>query len=148
MKRPHRFRTINNVSRETFNYVRDNPMQSRKQIVEALTLRGFKPQSVDSLLAQMIRAGSISRNEIGAYRALYDEFQPIKAKARKAQPQPSAGIAALATETKAKKAPVQEAPAKTAIILNRGWTPDKAIENLNVMQARALYDKLKTIFGG
>lgn len=154
MKKDFGFKPTNNVSRETFNYVRDNPFQARRQIKEALTSRGFKEGSIDALLTQMRNGGLISRSPDGTYVAKVQEFQPIKVKtkikkaliehahkAKKTEP-PSAGIAALASDTK------QEAKTKTSIILNRGWSPEKAIENLNVIQARALYDELKKIFGG
>jgi hypothetical protein len=143
MQRGHNFKPTNNVSRETFNYVRDNPAQQRKQIVEALTLRGFKSASVDSLLAQMIRSGSVRRDDDKRYFATTNEFAPIKAASKKRE-QPSAGIAALSTDT---AAPARDIT-KKSIILNHAWTPQKAIENLTVFQARALYDELKNLFGG
>ena len=152
VEKTYGFKTTNNVTRETFNYVRDNPFQARRQIKEALTRRGFKEGSIDALLTQMRNGGLIERTTNGQYVAKANEFHPVKLKdkvkpkapahkAKKAEP-PSAGIAALAPDTK------QEAKPKTSIILNRGWTPEKAIENLNVVQARALYDELKRIFGG
>jgi hypothetical protein len=154
MTRPVGFNVTNNVSRETFNYVRDNPYQTRKQIIDALELRGFKSSSVDSLLVQMTRAGSLARDDEKRYAATTNEFMPIrstykkktaKQRAEMGLPKPSAGIAALRPDT----TPAQEpAPRKNAIIVSHNWTPQKAIENLTVFQARALYDELKKLFGG
>lgn len=144
MTKVHNFKPTNNVSRETFNYVRDNPAQQRKQIVEALTLRGFKSSSIDSLLVQMIRVGSLRRDDDKRYFAKTPEFVPIKAINKKKEVQPSAGIAALSTDT---AAPARDIT-KKSIIVNHSWTPQKAIENLTVFQARALYDELKKLFGG
>ena len=150
MKRDYGFKPTNNVSRETFNYVYNHAGQTGKQIIAAMKERGFNESSVGSLLTQMVRIKSLKRDQYGAYFPLTKEYQPIKSVAKKKIDKPeqpsksmtvSVGIAALNADT------TQEAKPKTSLILNRGWTPDKAIENLNVMQARALYDKLKTIFG-
>lgn len=146
MQKESLFKPTNNVSRETFNYVRDNPYQHRKDIVNTLKLRGFKATSVEVLLAQMCRAGSLTKDTEDRYKALVPEFVTIKTKVKKpvsaAKTAPSQGIAALATDT------AQEPKQKVSLILNRGWTPEKALENLNVLQARALYDYLKNVFGG
>lgn len=146
MQRQHNFQPTNNVSRETFDYVCTHAGQKNKQIISAMKARGFNASSVGSLLTQMVRVKSIRRDQNGAYFPLTNEYVPIKAAPKKkkdvAQEPPSAGIAALNADT------TQKAKTKTSIVLNRGWTPEKAIENLNVIQARALYDELKKIFGG
>lgn len=153
VKKDYGFKPTNNVSRETFQYVYDHAGQTGKQIIAAMGARGFNSSSVGSLLTQMVRVGSLKRDQHGGYFPLTHEYQPIKSVPKKRivpQPAPeqpsksmtvSVGIAALNADT------TQETTPKTSLILNRAWTPDKAIENLNVMQARALYDKLKTIFG-
>jgi hypothetical protein len=158
MTRPVGFNVTNNVSRETFNYVRDNPYQTRKQIIDALGLRGFKASSVDSLLVQMTRSGSLSRDDEKRYVATTNEFTPIKSTYKKKTAKqrvemgiskPSAGIAALRPDTTPEHEPTPTpAPYMNSIIVSHAWTPHKAIKNLTVFQARALYDELKKLFGG
>lgn len=133
----------NNVSRETFNYVRDNPNNGRKQIQAALTKKGFKAGSIDALLTSMTRARLIEKQDDNTYVAREQEYRPLKGRDKPLQ-KPSAGIAALSTDT---AAPARDIT-KKSIILNHAWTPQKAIENLTVFQARALYDELKKLFGG
>jgi len=151
MKKDYGFKATNNVSRETFQYVYNHAGQKGKQIIAAMKERGFNESSVGSLLTQMVRIKSIRRDQEGGYFPLTNEYQPIKSVSKKrivprpTQPQSNemtvnVGIAALNAEP-------TPAPRKNSLILNRDWTPYKAIENLNVFQARALYDELKKMFG-
>jgi hypothetical protein len=57
--------------------------------------------------------------------------------------QTAQGIAALPPQGGEKEMRVP-----TAIHLTRGWSAQKEVEKLSVVQARQLYDLLKTIFGG
>jgi len=154
----HRFKPTNNASRETFNAVRDFPNQKGVFYVEMLGKKGFKSSTVSTLLYQMTRNGQIAKAKDGCLVTTSTAYSPVKTlkKVRDIVPdknvvrelianvdKPSVGIAALSTDTAA-PAP---APRKNSLILNRDWTPYKAIENLNVFQARALYDELKKMFG-
>lgn len=162
----HRFKPTNNASRETFNAVRDFPNQKVAFYVEMLTKKKFKPTTVQALLYQMVKQGQMVKAADGCLVTTSNSYAPVKTTRKSKDVKPdinvvrelianvdkpnkpsksmavSVGIAALNSDT------AQEAKPKTSLILNRAWTPEKAIENLNVMQARALYDKLKTIFGG
>ena len=151
----HRFKPTNNVSRETFNAVRDFPNQKGVFYVEMLGKKGFKSSTVSTLLYQMTRNGQIAKAKDGCLVTTSTAYSPVKTlkKVRDIVPdknvvrelianvdKPSVGIAALNAEP-------TPAPRKNSLILNRDWTPYKAIENLNVFQARALYDELKKMFG-
>ena len=48
----HLFEVTNNVSRETFNFVRDNPGCNMAQIKQAMAAKGFNTRSAGSLLTQ------------------------------------------------------------------------------------------------
>ena len=69
---------------------------------------------------------------------------------------PAAGIAALPPQDKAVfQDPLDEAHRKHAeravkrsLLVNHNWDAQKEVEKLSVVQARALYDLLKQIFGG
>jgi hypothetical protein len=151
----HRFKPTNNASRETFNAVRDFPNQKGVFYIEMLGKKGFKSSTVSTLLYQMARNGQIAKAKDGCLVTTSSAYSPVKTlkKVKDVVPdkklvrelianvdKPSVGIAALNAEP-------TPAPRKTSLILNRDWTPYKAIENLNVFQARALYDELKKMFG-
>ena len=162
------FTKTNNITEETFNYVRDNPGQTATQIYAGLTARGFKESSASSLLSQFRRQGLIRRDEQLRFYANQQTYTPIKAsktfkaeqvrqakvlraeKARqakalkakaKAQQLPSQGIAALKAEAGGKVTGV------TSSVVT-AWDADTIINNIGLKQARALYDELKKIFGG
>lgn len=171
------FNITNNVSRETFNYIKNNPGSTRKEIMRALEDKGLAGGSVSSLIAQMRRNKMIHvTNDL--YYADIPEYRPIKsnkamAKIEKAQQQTptpkrkyerktTTGIGALLREKlEAIPAPSQDAmdaaayamgggavtPKRMATIV-RYQEPDEIIKNLTVFQARDLYDRLKQIFGG
>ena len=142
----------NNVSRETFNYVKASPNSTSAQVCAVLEKRGFKESSVGSLLAQFVKQGMMSRDESGRYKTLVPEYTPLKSnKATKSlkavQPlkrkvgRPkgqSLGIAALKPE----------AGGKATGVISSQWDAETVINNIGLKQARALYDELKKIFGG
>jgi hypothetical protein len=133
------FSVTNNVSRATFNYVRDN-IGTTVHTVEALVAQGFKKSSVTSLITQMLRQSIIKKNAQGLLYTDLKEYTPLKSnkKIKKklviVKKQPSAGSAALKTDT----TPVIKPP----------WTPAEVLDKLTVIQARALYDELMRIFTG
>ena len=146
------FTVTNNVSRETFNYVKASPNSTSAQVCAVLEKRGFKESSVGSLLAQFVKQGMMSRDESGRYKTLVPEYTPLKSnKATKSlkavQPlkrkvgRPkgqSLGIAALKPE----------AGGKATGVISSQWDAETVINNIGLKQARALYDELKKIFGG
>lgn len=144
---PQQFTPTNNVSRETFNYVRDNPNCNSSDIRSALTARGFNAGSVGSLITQFTKQNQFARDHKGRYKALVREYTPLKS-TRKYRAEgtrvnnivtkpKSAGIAALHVDT----------TTQTSFSVTP-WTTDGIISKLSVIQARALYDELKKIFGG
>jgi hypothetical protein len=144
-KKPiHNFSVTNNVSRETFNYVRDNPTGTVMDARDALVAQGYKKTSVTSLITQMLRQGMIVKNSQGLLYTNLKEYTPLKSNKKTAKQvarkpytkrQPSdAGIAAL--------------QADIAEILKPAWTTSDVLDKLTVIQARALYDELMRIFTG
>lgn len=154
----------NNVSRVTFNYVRDNPGSTRMEIIKELGHQGFGKGSVSSLLAQM-RKSKMVHDTNGLWYADVKEYEPIKnanyKKKAKAKPEKkgTTGIGAL---LKAKlenmPEPSQDAmdaaayamtghrPVLTKLV--RTQAPEDIIGNMTVYQARDLYMHLKSMFGG
>lgn len=175
---PHRFGVTNNVSRETFNYVKDNPGSTRKEIIAALEHRNFMEKSTSSLLSQMVRQKMMHITN-GLYYADIPEYVPIKThkpvkskglvparepvKEKRKYTKKSEGIGAL-LKAKIESAPVPSQTAFDAAAyamgsparvdrsvltkLVRTKSPESIVENMNVLQARELYDYLRKIFGG
>jgi len=153
----HLFKPTNNASRETFNAVRDFPNQQPAFYANMLEKKGFKHNTVRSLVYQMSRQGQFNIDAHGNLSTKANAYVPIKStkvlkvlkpknpamvKEANAPVQP-AGIAALPPQDK-------PAPRKAthSLIVNHNWDAQKEVDKLSVMQARALYDLLKTIFGG
>jgi hypothetical protein len=149
----HQFKPTNNASRETFNAVRDFPNQQPTFYANMLEKKGFKHNTVRSLVYQMSRQGQFNIDAHGNLSTKSNAYVPIKStkvmkaknpamvKEPHAPAQPAAGIAAL---------PPQDSKPKVtrSLIINHTWDAQKEVDKLSVMQARALYDLLKTIFGG
>jgi hypothetical protein len=156
-KMPNRFQTSNNVMRITFDHVRDNPNLTTMEHAHMLVKKGFKENSVVSVLSQLVRAGQVQKDDERLLSVTCNEYQPIKQKARirtktkgnTHQSSAKAGIAALPKKAAAK--PVEKTVEKrepASIVLTRNWSAQDVVDKLTVMQARSLYDLLKQIFGG
>lgn len=174
------FNVTNNISRETFQYIKDNPGSTRKEIIQALEHRGFASGSVSSLIAQMRRNNLIHETN-SLYYADADEYRPLKslkaikkleakAKAAPVEVKPkrkyvkratTEGIGALLKDKlESMPAPSQDALDAAACAMGgqrrldkpfltklvRTKSPESIVENLNVLQARELYDYLRNIF--
>ena len=148
------FNVTNNISRVSFQYIKDNPGSTRKEIITALDHQGFNSGSTSSLIAQM-RRNKMIHEKNGLHYADVDEYRPLKSlkaiKKMEGEPIPkrkyekkSEGIAALRADT----APVLDIPVQRSFLtkLVRTQDPDDIIKNLSVFQARELYDRLKQIF--
>jgi hypothetical protein len=164
----------NNVSRETFAYIKNNPGSTRLEIIKGLEDRGFTKGSVSSLIAQM-RKNKMTHETNGLWYADIDEFTPIKnlnyakkkasvAPATKSVPKKGVtGIGAL-LKAKLEAAPMpmpsqaamdaaaramEPAPMpKRVISLVRNKQPQDILKDLTVYQAYDLYRELKEMFGG
>ena len=166
------FNVTNNISRVTFNYIKDNPGSTRKEIIEALAHQGFAGGSTSSLIAQMRRNNMIHETN-NAYYADIPEYRPIKSlKAlkkidapiapakRKYEKKAVTGIGALLRE-KLENTPMPSQDAldaaayamgghtpKRMISLVRVKTPEDILKDMTVYQAHDLYRHLKEMFGG
>lgn len=159
----------NNVTRATFDYVQNNSGHTGEQVRTALVAKGFKINSVTSLLAQFVKQGLLVKDVEGRYYAKVAEYTTLKASKRfkaegkrksKIVTSPrSAGIAALKPEPTPKKkdsltgvipsmvtapAPVVLAPTKPYVAMT--WDAETVINNIGLKQAHALYKELQTYF--
>jgi len=166
------FGVTNNVTRMTFNFIRDNPGCTAGDACDALVPKGYKACSVTPIISQLIKCGTVSRDlDTRQLRALTSEYRPISAASQKLrlsegrvvvgpdskpkraytkrQKPQDAGIAALPVQVAMPPVVQEEAPrAPAAIILSRNWSAQGVVDKLSVVQARQLYDALKQIFGG
>jgi hypothetical protein len=159
---PNLFNVTNNVSRSTFNYIKDNPGSTRQEIIIALEHTGFTKASVAALISQMNKAKMIHKTNDLWYVDV-PEYIPIKnvgyvKKKAKAEKKTTGGTgigALLKAKIEATPTPDRlEIPANiptqratmTTIVRNR--TPEEIIGNMTVYQARELYVHLKQMFGG
>jgi hypothetical protein len=150
----------NNVTRATFNYIHAHPQTTSQAAVRDLEKQGYKASSVTALFAQMTRSNLIVRDVNGGYRALVDEYIPMKNNQKRATPKKlikahskvkpakateskAVGIAALQTD--GAEAQVTKRVITTII---RSRTPEDILNDMNVRQAKELYDYLKNLFGG
>jgi hypothetical protein len=156
MGKPY-FTVTNNVSRETFNYIKNHPNLTTAEVAKALVKQGFKDGSVTSICAQLSKQGQVLKDaRTKRLVAIATEYTPLKAASkfkssnasktalkvvkRRDVPQ-DAGLAAIAPKEKVDTS-------RSTIVLNRNWTAQGVVEKLSVVQARELYDLLKQIFGG
>jgi hypothetical protein len=133
----------NNVSRETFNCVRDNPGLTRAEIVEKLGRLGFKKSSVSSLIAQFMRDGQFRTSGTKLY-AINNEYKNLPQTRKKKQ------IRKVTAGAKPKAVEVPETPTPPAMLVRRPMPSFNAQEMVNrwsAYQAREVYQELKTIFG-
>jgi hypothetical protein len=168
------FNITNNISRVTFEYIKNNPGSTRKEIIQALEHQGFACDSTSSLIAQMRRNQMIHETN-SAYYADIAEYRPIKSlKAlrrmdapiapvappkRKYEKKAVTGIGALLREKMdaaidrgaldAAARVMEPAPTnKRFVSLVRNQQPQDVLKDMTVYQARELYDHLKQMFGG
>lgn len=165
------FNITNNISRVTFDYIKNNPGSTRKEIIRALEHQGFAGGSTSSLIAQMRRNNMIHEKD-NFYYADIAEYRPIKSlKAMKKMEQVPAppkrkyekkavtGIGALLRE-KLEAQPSQAALDAAIAVLDvpkqRGFmtslvrtkSPQDILKDMTVYQAHELYVHLKQMFGG
>lgn len=153
-KLPHAFKPTNNVSRETFNAVRDNPRLQYKDLCRMMANRGFNVASIGSLLTQMYNCGMITKDDMGRYTALQTEYTPIKASKRVKLKKK---VAVPATKKKAEKEGIaaletQDAVAKKLVVVRKqeapaSFDPEQLLSTLSFAQVMALYKRIKTMVG-
>jgi hypothetical protein len=141
------FNVTNNITRTTFEFVRDRPGVHYKSAINALTARGFKENSITALLSQMRRAGLIVRDADDRYTAVGTEYVPMKASS-KIKPKSVKHFTNKPAKADAWTPPAlyeNPAPPPAAVTAN---DVDYLLNTLPIKQARELYDALHKIFGG
>jgi hypothetical protein len=140
------FTVTNNVCRNTFNFVRDNPGMTRVEEARELAKQGYKTGSVSSLLGQMLKQGLMRESAYLLY-ATTNEYTPIKStKALKAlaakPPEQQRKIVKIVNPNTGKVLNPTPAP------VEKPWEPSDVIDKLSVRQALALFKELRNILVG
>lgn len=145
------FAVTNNVTRITFEYVRDNPGKTRIEINKELEAKGFNAGSVSSLLGQMLKQGMLRENAHLLY-ATANEYTPIKSskklKAMAAKPQEQQRKKVVLINKRTGEVVGAAPKVEPTPQINSAWDAEVMLNNLSIKQARALYDELRKIFGG
>ena len=144
-------RTITtNVTRATFNHVKNNPGIPRAELISQLETMGQLRTSAASMVSQLLRNGNIEYIGNGLF-ATQEEYAPlqndtprpkrsVKAKVTAPETTPqSAGLPSILSVSVHDPVPTYATPAD--------WTVDSVIGSLNVRQAMAVYSELRNIFG-
>jgi hypothetical protein len=156
----------NNVMRETFNFINNNPGMTCKMIATRMEKDGFKPSSVTSVVSQLWRSEQLQKDGI-TYRTAVPEYLPMsastnaritrlkkrveelkvvaKSKGITALPVKSGGIAALAPMPAPELPKYRPRPEASHV---KPFDPKDILNPLTVYQARALYNELEAMFGG
>ena len=155
------FQITNNLNRAAFNEIRDNP-GTRKQVNDTLVSRGYKLGSVSAVIGQMLRQGVAQLDDEGVLHVTVSEYVPLKshktlANMKKKQKQIVVDVRKKKVEVvvKEEKRPVSSSSAGIAAIVHPKnplpqsvlWSVRSVLESLSVLQARAVYDELKKLFG-
>ena len=148
----HLFKTTNNVTRSTFNAVRDNPGCKRKPILAQLETQGFKLASTTSILSQMIKQRLVREEDDGTLYANFKDYVPLKGTSK-----PKVKVKVKAVKA-VKAAPIETAPQPQAMGTTKvqsAWSNKRRdvdieewLNEVPLMQARMVYMRLKKIFEG
>lgn len=145
-----KFTPTNNVTRVTFEYVKQHPGLTGGEISRTLEAQGYKQGSTSSVLTQMLYHGHIRRDDDRKLYAVANEYTPIKrnmsAKNAKVKVKPAWPAKPKAAKT---PKPAKVKPAKpVAPVIQPATDVGVMLSTMSITQARALYDELKKIFGG
>lgn len=154
-----KFKPTNNVTRITFDYIKQHPGLTGGEVSRALVAQGYKQGSTSSVMTQMLYQGQLRRDDERKLYTSVDNYIPIKrhlnaktavVKVKSLKP----------TKTKApnppkpaKVKPAKVKPAKYAFYpvateIKPATDVGVMLSTMSITQARALYDELKKIFGG
>jgi endo-1,4-beta-D-glucanase Y len=146
------FKPTNNVTRSTFESVRDNPGLPKGDYIRRLEAMGFKKASTSSLLSQMVRQGQIWVGSDGALRPNAKDYTPIKSAKTMANKEKKAAKPTKTLKLKTSKADASPVPvsAGLAALVDERIERDEVKHIMNTISlpdAKRLYNALATYFG-
>jgi len=152
-KQKNVFKPTNNVTRETFNFIKAHYGCTSTQVKDAMVERGYKKSSVHSLITQMVRNKLVIRGLDGRLATVVPEYVPIKNR------KPTAKKTKVKL-TKTKEGfvdkitkPVETAPkvGTTSVKPETKPAPNQltaqyVMDNINLYEAKALFKILRMVF--
>jgi hypothetical protein len=150
-KGPKLFAPTNNVSQQTFNFIRDNAGCARTYVIRTLVNQGHKKSSVSSLVGQMLRQGHIYTGSDGTLYANGKEYMPIKSAKTIANREKKLKVK-TSTPTKKYKTKEVPVPAGIASLVEEHKERVERDEVKHIMNtislpdAKRLYNSLATYF--
>ena len=140
---PQFFKPTNNVTRETFIYIQTHYGCTSIQVKDALVARGFKKNSVHSLITQLVNSKQVIRDKEGRLAAIVNEYVPIKSSSRKAKStitKPERKVPEFVIDIPTP--PKAERKADTTEHL----TAQYVLHRINLYEAKKLHQELTRIF--
>ena len=132
----HNFKPTNNNTRITFNYVRDNPGLTAKQVGEHMASIGQKAHSSIAMMSAAVKNGIMRKDANNRYYATVPEYIPLKK---------------IVSKPRSSTKPKEEKP-KTVTMITPTPAPTQeltalyVIEHIKVGEAKALHKMLIKIF--
>lgn len=133
------FAPTNNITRATFDLINRHPA-ARVEILGRLKADGYNGNSVSSLITQMLRQGMVVLGSDGKLRTTVPKYVPLK-------PWKYRAVAQTKPKIVLRKKEAREEPQRPVSTPSPVWSVDDVLTQLNIRQARAVYDELHKIFG-
>jgi hypothetical protein len=129
---PQTFRITSNVTRETFDYVKQNPGVTLQVIKAHVKAKGMNEESAQAVLSNNVRQGYMRRDKF-RYWTIVDEYKSLKGTSKKSK------LPRLSETAKVVAKPIPEAVKKQT-------TAQHILDTVNVAEAKKLYVELRKIF--
>jgi len=153
------FKPTNNVTKATFNFIRDNAGCTRVHAIQKIVQDGHKKSSVSSLIGQMLRQGHITKNNYGMLYPNGTEYTPIKssktiANREKKVKTLKVKTSKIAKPSKAALDAAAEAMGGINMLVDHSHTPvyrskiDILLDDISLNDAHELYRRLHLYFSG
>jgi hypothetical protein len=157
------FQVTNNLCRTAYEQIRDFPA-TRKSVSDALKAKGYLIGSISAVIGQMIRQGVAQPDDEGVLHITTSEYTPLKSSATLRNREKKAKQKKIIVDVRKKTMRVvEERPVSSSVGAGIAaipmrpkdppyprplpWSPREILEMMDVLQARAVYDELKKIFG-
>jgi hypothetical protein len=140
------FEPTNNVTRATFETVRNNPGITRAEALQQLQAQGFKESSSSSLVTAFLQQGQFELVD-GKLFTTSNEYTPLKSgKTRREMVSKKPAVKAVKPLNPVKPNIAAQQPQATSVAQPKSITPNMVLETLNVKDAYALYKALEAMF--
>jgi hypothetical protein len=123
----------------TFNYVRDHPGCTSKEVNKILNAKGYPETSVSSVISKLVHRGFVNRDEDGRLNTTKLEYKPDRRHLKNRVAKPVA-------KPRAKPVPKWKPPALIPMPEITAYTKKSLIDTISIREAKELYIELKKIF--